>query len=188
MARAGGTWWRIDGGHPDHWDWAPFPTPRHRFDPASGRFRVRYAANRPGVATRERFPARLLTDADGELWLVQLDRMPAALHLTHQATLEVLDVDDRVSTGRLDVDRGSGLDPLLDICGQLADAVHDWWDGRPPPLVYRSRTTPGVGRNLAFTETTSPRVVSAGRLRDAVSLHAHLVLHARFIVPDRWLR
>ncbi len=154
----------------------------------SGRFRVRYAANRAAAAARERFPARTLTDADGELWLVRLDAMPAGLRLTHQSTLDALGLDDRVSTGRLDVDRRRRADPLLDTCGRLVDAVYDWWDGRPPPLVYRTRTMPEVGRTIAFTEWTSPRMVSAGRLRDATALHTYLVLGAGFTVPESWLR
>jgi hypothetical protein len=159
-----------------------------RFDPISGRFRVRYAANRAAGAARERFPARMLSEADGELWLICLGAMPAGLRLTHQATLDALGLDDRVSTGRIDVGGRPRPDPLLETCGRLADAVYDWWDGRPPPLVYRTRTMPEVGRTIAFTEWTSPRVVSAGQLRDATALHAYLVLGAGFTVPESWLR
>jgi hypothetical protein len=113
--------------------------------------------------------------------------MPSALRLSHQVNLDALGLDDRISTGRIAAARAD-RDTLLDTCGQLADAVFDWWDGRPPPLAYRSRTLPGVGRNLAFTETAEPRVVSARPLRTAVALHAHLVLRAGFTVPDTWLR
>jgi len=139
------------------------------------------------VAARERFPARELTDADGALWLVQLDQMPSALHLTRQGNLDALGLDDRVSTGRIALTRGADPDPLPDIGGRLADAVYDWWDRVPPPLVYRSRTTPGVGRNLAFTRETSPRTVTARPLREATAIHVHLVLRAGFIVPHHWL-
>jgi hypothetical protein len=118
--------------------------------------------------------------------LIQLAEMPSALHLTHQATLDALGLDDRVNTGRLDVDRATDPDPLLDISGLLADAVYDWWDGHPPPLVYRSRATPS-GRNIAFTQTSAPRVVQARRLSEATALHAHLVLRAGFALPDAWL-
>ena len=139
------------------------------------------------MAARERFPTRILTDADGDLWLVHLDNMPSALHLTHQANLDALGIDDRVSTGRIDIRRRADPDPLLDTCGQLADALFDWWDHRPPPLIYRARTTP-AGRNIAFTSTAAPRAVIAGRLRDATALHVHLVLRAGFTVPPSWLR
>jgi hypothetical protein len=113
--------------------------------------------------------------------------MPSALHLTHQGNLDAPGVDDRVSTGRIGLTRTRDPDPLLETCGRLADAVYDWWKHRAPPLVYRSRTTPSVGRSLAFTREASPRVVIARRLRDATALHVHLVLHAGFTVPDDWL-
>jgi hypothetical protein len=158
-----------------------------RFDPLSGRFRVRYAANRPAAAARERFPARTLTDADGELFLVGLDSLPSALNLTVQANLDALGLDDRVSTGRIDVGRRPDPDPLLETCGRLADAVYDWWRERPPPLLYRARSAPSRGRSIAFTQTACGRVVSVGRLRDATALHSYLVLRAGFTVPTAWL-
>jgi hypothetical protein len=152
---------------------------------------VRYAANRAAVAARERFPARVLTEADGELWLVRLDGEPSALHLTHQANLDVLLIDDRVSTGRIELDREGACrdgdsDPLLETCGRLADALYDWWDAEPPSIVYRSRTVPS-GRNLVFTRTSALAIGAARPLREARSLHVHLVLRAGFIAPPRWL-
>ena len=158
-----------------------------RFDPLSGRFRVRYAANRPAAACRERFPARVMTEADGELWLVTLGASPAALHLTHQANLDALGLDDRVSTGRIQATGRVDPDPLLETCGALADAVYDWWGGTPPPLVYRTRSMPERGRSIAFTPTATLEVVSARRLRHATALHAFLVLRAGFTVPDTWI-
>jgi len=147
---------------------------------------VRYAANRAAVAARERFPGRLITEADGDLWLVQLNGMPSSLHLTHQANLDVLGVDDRVSTGRLAGNRDEDPDPLLDTCGRLVDALYDWWNGRPPPIVYRARTTP-VGRSIVFARAAKAKVDDVGRLRDATALHAYLVLGAGFNVPREWL-
>ena len=67
------------------------------------------------------------------------------------------------ATGRIDVSGRIDLDPLLDTCGHLGDAVYDWWNGSPPPLLYRSRTTPGVGRNIAFTHTARWSVIADGR-------------------------
>lgn len=113
--------------------------------------------------------------------------MPSALHLTRQRNLDVLGLDDRVSTGRIDFALRVDPDPLLETCARLADAVFDWWGGRPPPLVYRARTTPSVGRSIAFTEFASPAVVDARPLRDATALHAYLVLRAGFTVPSTWL-
>jgi hypothetical protein len=121
---------------------------------------------------------------------VRLDGEPSALHLTHQANLDALGVDDRVSTGRIDLEgpgeSGGDPDPLLDTCGRLSDALYDWWSGEPPPLVYRARTSPS-GRNVVFTRTADLSVGAAGRLRDATALHVHLVLRAGFTVPERWL-
>jgi hypothetical protein len=73
--------------------------PRSRFDPLSGRFRVRYAANLPAAAARERFPSRILTERDGDLWPVHLNLSGPALALSGQANLVALGLDDRVSTG-----------------------------------------------------------------------------------------
>ncbi len=138
-------------------------------------------------AARERFAARLITETDGELFLVALDSIPSALNLAAQANLDALGLDDRVSTGRIDVGRRADPDPLLETCGRLADAVYDWWNGHPPPLVYRTRTAPGQGRSIAFMQSACGRVVTAGRLRDATALHVHLVLRAGFTVPTAWL-
>lgn len=155
----------------------------HRFDPPSGRFRVRYAANRPDAAVRERFPSRVITDADGHLQLIRLDGSPAALHLTHQTNLDALGVDDRISTGRLPT---ASDDPLLAVAPALSDAVYDWWRGEPPPLVHRTRSVPSA-RSMAFTAATGWDVTSSGPLRDAVALLAHLVIRHGFSVPQHWL-
>jgi hypothetical protein len=148
---------------------------------------MRYAANWPVVAARERFSARALREPDGDLWLVQLNLEKPVLALTRQTNLDALGLDDRVSTGRIHLTSRVDPDPLLDTCGQLADAVYDWWEGSPPLLVYRSRTMPAVGRNVAFTATAPRRTVEARRLREATALHTHLVLRAGFTVPDDWL-
>lgn len=171
---------------PADWTWAPFPTARNRFDPRSGRFRVRYAASTSTAATRERFPGRTLTEADGGLRLVRLDGSPSALHLTRRSVLDALGLDDRVSTGRLDKPAVNG-DPLLDVAQQLSDAVYDWWGGSPPPLVYRTRSTPSA-RSVAFTRTVAWDTTNSGLLRDAVSLLVRIVTRHGFTVPDHWLR
>lgn len=181
-----GQWWRIDADHPADWRWDGFPAPRHRFDPTSGRFRVRYAANQTVAAARERFPARLLTESDGDLYLVSIEIDAAVLPLTRQENLDGLAIDDRVNTGRLDRP-GPGGDPLLDVCQELADAVFDWWKGSPPPLVYRTRSSPNA-RSVAFTESASVSVLNARPLREAGRLHAQLVGRHGFTVPVAWLR
>jgi hypothetical protein len=139
------------------------------------------------VAARERFAGHTITEPDGDNWIVKLDPAPPGLNLTHQGTLDLLGVDDRVSTGRVSSSARVDPDPLLETCGRLADAVYDWWHGAPPPLRYRSRTVPESGRNLAFTESSGIPAVAIGRVRDAQSLHANLVLRARFTVPAAWL-
>lgn len=148
---------------------------------------MRYAANRPAVAARERFPARTMTEADGDRWLVHLAIPGPVLALTRQTNIDVLGVDDRVSTGRIDPYGRTDPDPLLDTCGHLADAVYDWWAGSPLPLLYRARTSPGTGRTIAFAQTAYWSVINAKPLREATSLHAHLVLRVRFTLPPTWL-
>lgn len=113
-------------------------------------------------------------------------RCPSALDLTRPSNLDALLVDD--STGRIDIGARTDPDPLFETCRRLADAVYDWWAGRPPPFVCRSRTMPEVGCNAAFIASASPRVVFARPLRQARGLHAHLVLSAAFTVPNAWLR
>jgi hypothetical protein len=139
------------------------------------------------VAARERFPSRIITEADGDHWLMALGPISPALQLTRQSNLDVLGLDDRVSTGRILTSGRVDPDPLLETCGLLADALYDWWRGQPPPLLYRSRTMPAVGRSIAFTDSSAVPTVSIGRLRDARALHAHLVLRARFTVPPDWI-
>ncbi len=160
--------------------------PRHRFDPPSGRFRVRYAANDPVAAARERFPSRRIGPDAAELVLVRLQDPPAALHLTHQTNLDALGLDDRVNTGRLDRPLPPGGDPLLAVSQQLSDAVHDWWDGDPPPIVYRTRSTPAA-RSIAFTRTVAWRQQESRPLREATALLVELVTHHGFDVPAAWL-
>ncbi|HEX9889541.1 MAG TPA: RES domain-containing protein [Nitriliruptorales bacterium] len=179
-------WWRIDPDHPHDWAWDGFAQPRHRFDPPSGRFRVRYAANDPVAAARERFPARRIPVSAGRLQLVRLEAPGNALHLTHQVNLDALGLDDRINTARLDRPLRAGADPLLTVGQHLADAVHDWWDGTPPPIVYRTRTLPSA-RSVAFTGSCAWGAVSTGRLRDATSLLVVLVTDHGFDVPDAWL-
>lgn len=186
LTPAVGPWWRIDAAEPTDWAWEPFPLARHRFDPPSGRFRVRYAASTPAAAIRERFPGRALAEANGTLRLVRLDGSPSALHLTRRPVLDLLGLDDRVSTGRLD-EPGVPGDVLLATAQQLSDAVYDWWDARPPPLVYRTRSTPSA-RSIAFTRSVAWDNTWSVRLRDALGLLVQIVTGHGFTVPDHWLR
>ncbi|TVR38066.1 MAG: hypothetical protein EA388_00540 [Nitriliruptor sp.] len=185
-AATGRTWWRIDTDPPTGWDWTGSDQPRHRFDPPSGRFRIRYAASDPVAATRERFPARRITTGAADLHLVGLDGPPPALHLTHQVNLDALDLDDRINTARLDRPLPGMGDPLLRVGQQLADAVYDWWDTTAPPIVYRTRSVPAA-RGMAFTRSSTWNRVSSGKLPDAPALLVSLVTHHGFDVPRTWL-
>lgn len=147
---------------------------------------MRYAANHPVAACCERFPGRHLSPTDGGLYLVELAVEGPALHLTHQGILDVLGLDDSINTGRVDLPGPDG-DPLLDACQGLADAVHDWWDGTPPALVYRTRTVPSA-RSMAFGATTRTEIMRARTLREARHLIAILVARHGFGVPSAWLR
>ena len=115
--------------------------------------------------------------------LVRLEGSPPALHLSHQANLEALGLDDRISTGRLD----EGPDPLLAASPALSDAVYDWWDTAPPPLVYRTRSMPSA-RSIAFAATTGWDTITSRPLREATLLLTHLVIRRDFTVPVPWLR
>ncbi len=121
---------------------------------------MRYAANDPVAAARERFVSRRVAGAHADLWLVRLERPPPALHLTHQRNLDALGLDDR---------------------------LWDRWDGDPPPIVYRTRTMP-TARSIAFHQSTEWHRVEAGRLSEATSLLVELIVGHGFDVPDAWLR
>ena len=64
--------------------------------------------------------------------------------------------------------------------------MHDWWHGRPPALVYRTRTMPAA-RSLAFFEHSGVQVAGARPLREATRLLTALVARHGFVVPSRWL-
>ncbi len=138
------------------------------------------------MAARERFPSRRIAEGHGRLWLVELRIEASALHLTHQANLEVLGLDDRINTARLDRPLHGISDPLLDVCQALSDAVFDWWHGSPPPLVCRTRSTPSA-RSVAIANSVPLTALRNGRLRDATDLLVRLVEHHGFDVPRHWL-
>lgn len=177
---AGTELWRIDAGRPEEWSWLGFPRPRHRFDPASGGFRTRYAStNLPGAA-RERYldTGRYIPADHAAHHLVRLvnERPLRVLDLRTEANLDALDVDDQISTGH--------HPRVLATAHRLADAVRSWWD-ELDGIVYRSRTTPETSVNVAFfsldglAATTTP-------LADAGDVLDDLVLTAGFTVGFDW--
>jgi hypothetical protein len=91
-----------------------------------------------------------------------------------------------VNTARLDQPLPGMGDPLLMIGQQLADALYDWWDASPPPIVYRTRRMPAA-RSIAFSRSSMWDQVSSGNLRDARALLVSLVTHHGFDVPQPWL-
>lgn len=181
-------WYRIDANPPDRWDWTAHDRPRHRFDPLSGRFRVRYAASTARGAARERFPERRMSAGDGALWVIRLEGDLRVLDLCSEATLDRLQIDDRISTSRLPrVRTPLTPDPFLDMCGRLADLTRDWWRGDVPAIRFRSRTTPATSRNLAFCACAAWSDVSARRLSDCTDLLVSLALGDGFAFPSPWL-
>ncbi|HVQ98150.1 MAG TPA: RES domain-containing protein, partial [Mycobacterium sp.] len=111
--------WRIEAAAPETWTWTGFPTPRFRFDSASGAFRTRYAASTLVGAFRERYRSTgLMIPADhAEHQLIRLvvARHLRVLDLRTEANLDVLGVDDQINTGQ--------HPDVWDTCHRLADAV-----------------------------------------------------------------
>lgn len=142
---AGAELWRVEAARPEDWTWDGFPTPRFRFDPESGAFRTRYAASTLVGAFRERYrPTGLMIPADhADHQLVRLvaERHLRVFDLRTEANLDVLGVDDQISTGQ--------HPNVWDTCHRLADAVRRWWDD-VDAIVYRPRTTPETSINYAF--------------------------------------
>lgn len=142
---AGTELWRVDAEPPAKWTWTGFRQPRYRFDPASGAFRTRYAATTLAGAFRERYRATgLVIPADHANH--HLIRLVAARHLRildlrTQRNLDILDVDDQISTGQ--------HTDVWASCHRLADAARRWWPDLDA-IMYRSRTTPEESVNVAF--------------------------------------
>jgi RES domain len=137
--------WRIDAAAPGTWSWDGFPSPRHRFDPASGAFRVRYAGHSVVGAARERYrDSGLFIPADhADHHLVQLvaARRLRVLDLRREQNLDVLEIDDQISTGQ--------HPQVWSTCHHLADVARRWWTDLDA-IIYRSRTTPSTSANVAF--------------------------------------
>jgi hypothetical protein len=178
--RTGTRLWRIDAEPPAAWSWEPFAEPRHRFDPASGAFRTRYASTRFFGAARERYldTGRFIPAEHADHHVVELrcTRPFRYLDLRHEGTLDVLGLDDRISTSH---------EPAIWSAGhQLADATRRWWK-RVDGIVYRARTTPSSTSNVALW---SPEgiVATARRLGDCAVELDELVLRRDFTVDFAW--
>ncbi len=166
MRRGRRTWFRLDGDHPDTWDWTPHPAPRWRFDSPTGLYRPRYAASSARGMLRETFdPDRHISAAQLDRWVVELTLNGSVVDLRTDDTLDTFGLDDQVSTGR---------SPAVWATAQrLGDLI---WTGytarhRPvPAIVYRSRTTPQHNSNVAFFAHSVAEVVSVRRLRELPGL------------------
>ena len=169
-------WWRIDAASPDDWAWEPFPALRHRFDSATGLFRVRYAARTERAAFRERFSdeGRRLSASHGEDHVVEIGGSLRVLDLRSEHNLDLLHLDDEANVGRdLRVLRTTQL---------LAARLVDWYGDSLHGVLYRSRTTPSASPNLAFFGSAPTTVTDRGRLGDRTATLARLILRDRFAV------
>ena len=168
--------WRVDATEPASWTWVGFPDPRYRFDPASGAFRTRYGGSNLVGAFRERYRATgLVIPSDHATQ--RLVRLVAARHLhvldlRTERNLDVLGVDDQISTGQ--------HAQVWDTCHRLADAARRWWD-QLDAIVYRSRTTPTTSANFAFF-THDTFAIQSWPLADRTDILSDLVLRNGFTV------
>jgi hypothetical protein len=172
-------WHRLDATSPELWTWSVHHSPLHRFDSATGAFRVRYAGETPRVAMRERFDAsgRIVSESDLGLHLVELTGSVRVLDLRHDNNLDALGLDDRISTGR--------APEVWATCHHLADLVASWYGERCHGIVYRSRTAPQRSANVAFFEHAPLTAHDRGSLRDQISLLAACV-HADGFAVEGW--
>jgi hypothetical protein len=168
--------WRIDAATPATWSWGGFPSPRYRFDPASGAFRVRYAGRSVVGAARERYrDSGLFIPADhADQHLVQLvaARHLRVLDLRREQNLDVLEIDDQISTGQ--------HPQVWDTCHRLADAARRWWNDLDA-IIYRSRTTPATSANVVFFSADAFQIRS-WPLKQRLDVLADLVLRHGFTI------
>jgi hypothetical protein len=134
-------------------------------------------------AARERYrESGLLVPADhADHHLVQLvaARHLRVLDLRREQNLDVLEIDDQISTGQ--------HPGVWETCHRLADAVHNWWTDLDA-IIYRSRTTPATSANVAFF-SAGPFQIRSWPLNRQLDVLVDLVLHHGFtigweITPD----
>ena len=176
----GSTFWRIDADPPERWTWDGFPSPRHRFDPADGSFRTRYASTRFYGAARERYldSGRYIPAAHADHHVVELvaHRSFRVLDLRNEEKLDLLDLDDRISTSH---------EPRAWHTAQLlSERAHGWWD-RIDGIVYRARTTPSSTSNLAIWSIDGCDARSRP-LRACTDQLDDLVLRRDFTIDFEW--
>jgi hypothetical protein len=170
------SWYRLDQQPPRAWRWRGFAEPQHRFDPASGAFRVRYAADSQRAAMRERFDAegRIVSAESLGLRVVELTGRISVLDLRQERVLDALGLDDQISTSR--------APGVWAACHVLTDLLDSWFGERLSGVVYRSRTTPARSANLAFLQRAPLVVRDLGALRSQEALLAACVTSDGFLV------
>jgi hypothetical protein len=176
----GSTFWRLDAEPPTAWSWEAFTSPRHRFDPADGSFRTRYASTRFYGAARERYldTGRYIPASHAAHHVVRIEagRPFRVLDLRNEHKLDLLGLDDRISTGH---------EPKVWAAAQLlATRAHGWWD-RIDGIVYRARTTPSSTSNVAFWSLDGCRATSRPLVECTDELD-DLVLRRDFTVDFDW--
>ena len=115
---------------------------------------------------REAFdPDRHISAGQLDHWVVELTVGGSVLDLRTDDTLDVLGLDDQISTSR---------EPRVWATAQsLGDLVWGAYTARQrpvPAMVYRSRTTPQHNSNLALLGDSVASAVSTARLRDLPGL------------------
>ena len=172
--------WRIDAHPPEEWSWDGFPEPRHRFDPADGTFRTRYASTRFYGAARERYldTGRYVPAGHADHHVVELTatRPFRVLDLRNEAKLDLLGLDDRIST--------SHEPAVWSAAHLLAERARRWWD-RIDGIAYRARTTPSSTSNIAFWSIDGCTATSRP-LRECVEELDDLVLRRDFTLDFDW--
>jgi hypothetical protein len=125
---------------------------------------------------RERFDAegRIVSAAHLGLEVVELRGKVHVLDLRSDRLLDLLGLDDQVSTSR--------APDVWAACHELTDRLLSWFGTRLDGLVYRPRTTPQRSANLAFFPHAPLTAVPLGPLREHTELLAASVAGDGFAV------
>jgi hypothetical protein len=128
---------------------------------------------------RERFDAegRIVSPQHLSHRLVEVTGTLRVLDLRNDHVLDVLGVDDQISTSR--------APGVWSACQRLTDLVQGWYGDRLHGIVYRSRTTPQRSVNLALLAPTHVSVRDLGPLRRQEALLTALVASDGFAV-EAW--
>jgi len=128
------------------------------------------------VALRECFDRdhRIVAPARLDGHLIELTGEIRVLDVRRDRVLDALGLDDQISTSR--------APDVWSACQRLTDLVHDWFGERCDGIVYRSRTTPERGANLAFFRHAPLTARDLGSLRAQEELLRTCVLTEGFTI------